>query len=127
MGSQVPAPSAGASYAQIDAAVFPYGQTEIACYTVPSGKTGYISSVFTAVATTQAVDAVLMQRPSADDVSSSYNGTLRVVMNLNQLWKRKQTHTPGMTTVMNLSLPQQLKRRQKVQSVSLKRKSRNWA
>ena len=74
--------SAGATYATIDASgSLPRGQSEIACYTIPTGKTGYVASLsITAdVGQTNAPDAVFFQRPNADDTSSSHTGTMRIV------------------------------------------------
>lgn len=80
--------SAGATYATIDEANgsdtdLARGQTEIGFYTVPTAKTAYISSWALTVEpgqTTQPTVA-LMQRPNADDVSSSFTGAWRTVWN----------------------------------------------
>jgi hypothetical protein len=71
--------SAGATWATIDDTDFPLGQTEIGAYTVPLGKTAYLSSLHLDVNTSQTVDALFFQRPLANDVSSSYSA-MRVVL-----------------------------------------------
>lgn len=48
------------------------GQTQIACYTIPLGKTGFISSAQFDVNSTKDVDFKLMQRRSALDAAAPY-------------------------------------------------------
>ena len=79
--------SAGATYATISDAPIGRGQTEIAAYTVPTGKTAYVASIaITADAgQTNKPDIIFWQRPNADDTSSSYTGTLREVWTVLQV------------------------------------------
>jgi hypothetical protein len=69
----------GATWSTIGLAPFAEGQSEIACYTIPAGKTGYILTLDVVADSNKRVDAVFFQRPNADDVSAPYSGTLRVV------------------------------------------------
>lgn len=73
--------SAGATWATISDAPIGRGQSEICAYTVPTGKTAYLSSLVVSADAGQnnAPDIILFQRPNADDVSSSYSGALREV------------------------------------------------
>ena len=74
--------SAGATYAVIEDNDFPRGQTEIGAYTVPLGKTAYISYALVEVDANKTADVLFFQRPLANDTSSSYTGTMRVVFEL---------------------------------------------
>jgi hypothetical protein len=78
--------SAGATWATIDeanggAVDIARGQTEIGCYTVPTGKTAYLSSWTLTVEPGQTTkpSVIIFQRPNADDTSSSYSGTMREI------------------------------------------------
>lgn len=69
----------GATWCTIPITPFPLGQTQIAAYTVPSGKTAYITEFDAYVDSTKVVDLMLFQRPLADDVTTTYTGVMRVV------------------------------------------------
>ena len=56
---------------------FPLGQSFIGAYTIPTGYTGYIFLTDISVETGKTVSVVFFQRDNADDVTSSYNGTMR--------------------------------------------------
>jgi len=71
--------SAGATYVTISTTDYPRGQSEIACYTIPTGKTGYLASIALTVISGKPVDFLFMQRPNADDTSSSHTGTMREI------------------------------------------------
>lgn len=71
----------GATYATINLeGSFGLGQTLIGAYTVPDGYTAYILSTAWSsdVSGTKTVDYFFFKRENADDVSSSFDGTLRV-------------------------------------------------
>lgn len=71
--------SAGATYAQIPLSTsFPLGQSLIGAYTIPTGYTGYVFMDDISVDTGKTVDVAFFARENADDVSSSYTGTMRV-------------------------------------------------
>jgi hypothetical protein len=72
--------SAGATYAEIDATDYPRGQTQIACYSVPTGKCAYIGNIVATVDATKALDLIGFHRPNADDVSAPYAGAVRLFM-----------------------------------------------
>ena len=57
----------------------PLGQSKIGFYTISIGKTGYVLSIHVIVDSNKSVDAYMLQRPNADDVTSPYAGALRVL------------------------------------------------
>lgn len=61
--------TSGNLLAQIDADV---GQTEMAIYTIPNGKTGYLAGVSVSVDSSKSMDVFLYQRPSADIVAAPF-------------------------------------------------------
>lgn len=68
--------SAGATWATIGttAAGFPLGQTEIGCYTVPAGYTGYLLSLSAQVESAKTPNLLWFRRPAANDVTTPYDG-----------------------------------------------------
>lgn len=84
--------SAGATYAVIDATDFPLAQTEIGVYTVPSGKTAYVSSIHISVNSAQSVDLIFFRRGNANDVSSPYSGIMRIVLQFDGITGAEDMH-----------------------------------
>lgn len=71
----------GTTYGSINLeGTFPLGQTLIGAYTIPRGYTGYIlSQEFSSdISGTKTTNFYFFQRENADDVTSSYSGTMRV-------------------------------------------------
>lgn len=78
-GNVVIEKSAGsADLIQIDAGL---GQSQMAVYTIPAGKTGYLSEVYWAVEGAKPVTLRLFQNQNADDVSTPFTGK-RLILNL---------------------------------------------
>lgn len=72
---------AGATYATIPLeGTFGLGQTLIGVYTVPAGYTAYIlsTSFSSDISGTKTCNFYFFKRENADDVTSSYSGTMRV-------------------------------------------------
>ena len=67
------AAGAGATWSTLPISPFPVGQSLIAAYTVPTGKTARLLNSYLTVDTAKTVDALFFYRPSADDVSTPYN------------------------------------------------------
>lgn len=59
----------------------PYGQSSIGAYTVPKGKTGYLLSKQIFVDSTKSADIFFFQRDHADDVTTPFSGTRRLLEN----------------------------------------------
>jgi len=68
----------GTDWATIDSGNFPKGQSEIAVYSVPLGKTGYIKSFIVQVDSNKAADVILFQRPGILEAAAPYEG-MRIV------------------------------------------------
>jgi len=68
--------SAGATVIQIAAGL---GQTQTTFYTVPAGKTLYVSDIHIGVSSLKAMDVFSFQLPNADDVATSFSGAKRLV------------------------------------------------
>jgi len=73
------ASGAGATWSQIIASPFSIGQSQIGVYTIPSGYTANLLSKNIFTDTNKTADIYFYQRPNADDVSSPYSGTMRLV------------------------------------------------
>lgn len=58
---------------------FSVSQSEIACYTVPAGHTGYLLSKSVSIDSNKTVDVFFFQRPNADDVATPYSGAMRLI------------------------------------------------
>lgn len=58
---------------------FAIGQSQIGVYTIPAGKTGYLLSKHIFTDTSKTADIYFYQRPNADDVSTPFSGTMRLV------------------------------------------------
>ena len=71
----------GATWDSLSITPYPTGQSQIACYTIPTGKTGYLLSTASFVDSTRAIDVYLFIRAGADDVASPYSGAMRVQKN----------------------------------------------
>lgn len=87
--------SAGATWAIIDDTLYPRGQTEIGLYTVPNGKTAYLMNAIVNIATTKIADVMFFQRPNADDVTTPFTGTMRIVFELGDIAGGEETLTPS--------------------------------
>jgi hypothetical protein len=76
----VRAAGAGATWGIIDTATgFNSGQSNIACYTVPAGKTAYLIWKNIEAESGKTVDCRFFQRPFADDVVTPFTGVLKQV------------------------------------------------
>jgi len=69
---------AGALWSRISNTLFPRGQSQIGSYTVPLGKTAYITLHFISVNSNKAADFILFQRSGANETASPYTA-MRVV------------------------------------------------
>jgi hypothetical protein len=67
-----------ADWATIDVTDHPRAQSEIACYTLPTGQTGYISDITITVDGNQRGDIALFQRTNAIDDSAPYDAMREV-------------------------------------------------
>ena len=67
--------STAQNLARIDAGI---GESASSVYTVPSGKTAYLTGLQVNVESTKSVDVTLWQRPSADVVAAPFGGKLLV-------------------------------------------------
>ena len=67
--------SAGATWAMIglSASGFPIGQTEIGCYTIPAGYTGYLISKHVSIESTKVPNILWFRRENADDVATPFD------------------------------------------------------
>lgn len=70
---------AGATWGTIESSPWPSGQTTIACYTVPLGKTAYLIWKSTNAESSKIVDVRFFQRPLANDVTTAYTGIMRQI------------------------------------------------
>ena len=70
---------AGATWSTIGLVPFATGQSQIGAYTVPLGKTAYLLSKGINVEGTKPADVLFFQRPLANDVTTPYTGTMRLV------------------------------------------------
>lgn len=74
---------AGASWIEIDATTgYPFGTSEVACYTIPRNEIGYIASYDFHVSSTKNVDFVIFAREQADIVTAPY-GSQRILIQNN--------------------------------------------
>ena len=64
--------SGGTEWASIDVTGFPKGQSQIAVYTIPSGKTGYVSSFALTTDGAKPVDFILFKRESILETAAPY-------------------------------------------------------
>lgn len=69
----------GDVWSQMGVTPFPSGQSQIGAYTVPVGKTGYLIGKVVFVDTVKAADIYFFQRQNADDVTTPFTGTMRLV------------------------------------------------
>lgn len=65
--------SGGTDWATISATDFPKAHTEIAAYTVPAGKTGYVKLRNVSVDTGKEIDLVFFYRRNADQTAAPYS------------------------------------------------------
>lgn len=71
---------AGSVWAQIEVeSGLGAGQSQVAMYTVPAGKTAYVLSKLITVETTKVVNVIMFKREHADDVTTPYTGCMRMV------------------------------------------------
>lgn len=70
---------AGATWSTISPTPFPFGQSQIGCYTVPAGKTAYVVTKNVFTDGSKIADVYFFQRPFADDVVAPFSGAMRVV------------------------------------------------
>jgi len=69
-----------ADWLTIDATDYARGQSEVACYTVPSGKkTAYISSIKIKSDSSKVTTAMLMQREGVTDAAAPYSAMREVI------------------------------------------------
>jgi len=69
----------GATWSQIPITPFAIGQSTIGVYTIPLGFTAYLLSKNVNVNSNKAADLYMFRRPLANDVTTPYTGTLRVI------------------------------------------------
>jgi len=69
----------GTVWSGIPVSSFATGQSQIGMYTIPIGYTGYLLSKNIYIDTGKKTDIYLFQRPLANDVTSSYTGTVRLM------------------------------------------------
>lgn len=72
--------------------VFPLGQSEIACLTVPKGEGMLIHDIEIHVETAKTVDIYAFRRENADDVVSPYSGIMKVFLQLHGVTERVKYH-----------------------------------
>ena len=70
---------AGATWDTIPITPFPVGQSQIGAYTIPTGYTGYLIAKNVTVESSKVTDIYFFQRPLADDVTTPFTGTMRMV------------------------------------------------
>lgn len=70
---------AGATWSTIGITPFPFGQSQIGAYTIPSGKTGYLITKSIHAEGSKVVDMYFFQRAGANDIVAPYTGTMRIV------------------------------------------------
>ncbi|WP_373031675.1 hypothetical protein, partial [Sulfurovum sp.] len=70
---------AGATWATINVTPFAFGQSQIGCFTIPAGKTGYIVSKNFFSDSSKSVDLYFFSRANADDVTTPFTGTMRII------------------------------------------------
>ena len=68
----------GTTWATIDSTGFPRGQTEMAAYTVPLGKTAYIMSFHVSVDSSKTTDVLFFQRPGVLETAAPYQAMRKV-------------------------------------------------
>ena len=69
--------SAGATWQTITPL---FGQTLVGCYTIPTGKTGYLLGVDLSTDSARSVDFLMQKRLQADDVTADFAGALRTMI-----------------------------------------------
>ena len=67
------ASGAGAIWSTIPNTPFPSGQSEVGCYTIPTGYTGYLLTKNIFTDTSKTADIFFFKRENADDVSAPYS------------------------------------------------------
>lgn len=67
----------GDTWAILDDTAFDVGQSEIACYTVPSGRVATIHGISVSVDAAQDSDVIMLVRNNADDITTPFSGILR--------------------------------------------------
>ena len=70
---------AGVVWGILDVNSYAHGQSLIGAYTIPAGKVGWIVSQDIAVDSSKTIDILMFHRLNADDVTSPYTGTMRIV------------------------------------------------
>lgn len=70
---------AGATWTTIPTTPIPVGQSQIGCYTIPTGYKGYLLSKSVYTDSSKTADIFFFQRPNANDTTAPYTGTLRLV------------------------------------------------
>jgi hypothetical protein len=68
---------AGVTWATIINTGIPHGQTQIAAYTVPAGEVAYLGETNISTETNKAIDVFGFRRGDANDITTSYDGTMR--------------------------------------------------
>lgn len=70
---------AGATWSTIGVTPFPTGQSQIGCFTVPAGVTGYVVTKNVFAEGSKVADTYFFQRPHADVVTTPFTGAMRLV------------------------------------------------
>lgn len=82
----------GTTWGTISATGFPMGQSEIACYTVPAGKVGYITEFDLITDATKPTDIILFKRENANETAAPYSRMSKVLSTDNLTVAFQQTH-----------------------------------
>lgn len=68
---------AGVLWAKIISNGIPHGQTQIAAFTIPKGKVGYLGETNISTETNKAVNVFGFRRSNANDVTTPFDGVMR--------------------------------------------------
>lgn len=69
----------GTDWGTITATGFPMGQSEVGCYTIPKGYTGYITEMAMLTDATKPADIILFQRQNANQTAAPYSRMSKVM------------------------------------------------
>lgn len=68
----------GTDWATISVTDFPRSQSEIGCYTIPLGKTGYVKTIEATIQATRTVDVIMLQRKNILETAVPYSALREV-------------------------------------------------